>query len=61
MTTFLDEIIKYETVANNGIAFASNRFDNVFQPMVVESTAFYESDAELCQTGNRKNQCCNPQ
>ena len=44
MTTFLDEIIKYETVANNGITFASNRFDNAFQPMVVESTAFYESD-----------------
>ena len=44
MTTFLDEIIKYETVANNGITFASHQFDNVFQPMVVESTAFYESD-----------------
>ena len=44
MTTFLDEIILCETVANNGITSASNHFDNVFQPMITESAAFYESD-----------------
>ena len=44
MTTFLDEIILCETIANNGITSASNHFDNVFQPMITESTAFYESD-----------------